>query len=255
MPGSVQDAQLRQKAAEAGIAGLEEEEKGGGKEAAMGKAALQAAGESAGVRDAALINIENLVTKFKNSVGPLAKPGMLPAILSVVQEGVSAGNFGQVGMPGIEKAVRQLGGGQAEIDAAQELGREFATIQLNNSRSFLKGQGAVSDAERRLIAMMSGTTGDSPGAIKRFVQWQRKLASYDEAIWNDYIKWRKVNKAAKFEDFTLSDTYQNRRKAYTQELVKLAKSPLPIESEKPSGAKKSLDSHPGRALLDKYPKR
>jgi hypothetical protein len=178
---------------------------------------------------------------------------MLPAVLTVIQDGISAGNFGQVGMQGIAQAVRQIGGTQADIDAAQELGREFSKMQLANAQSFLKGQGAVSDAERRLIADMSGKTGDSPAAIRRFMQWEKAAAEYDRDLYKDYIAWKSANRGASFEDFKLLPKTMEKSEKYAKELLKIADQPLPTADK--SKANKSLDSHPGRALLDKYPKR
>lgn len=252
-PGTKEDLSLREKLGEAKIAGVAEESKETGKEAGMSQNAMNMAGKTAPIRLASIQNVSNIIERHTSAAGPLSKPGMLPAILTVVQDGISAGNFGQVGMPGIEKAVRQLGGGQAEIDAAQELGREFAKMQLANAQSFLKGQGAVSDAERRLISEMSGRTGDSPTAIKRFMQWEKKAAEYDRDLHKDYTAWRRANRGASFEDFKLTSSYTEKSEKYAKDLIDLANQPLPVAAK--PGAKKSLDSHPGRALLDKYPKR
>jgi hypothetical protein len=252
-PGTKEDLELKTRLGEAKIAGVAEESKETGKEAGMSQNAMNMAGKTAPIRLASIQNVSNIIERHTSAAGPLSKPGMLPAILTVVQDGISAGNFGQVGMPGIEKAVRQLGGGQAEIDAAQELGREFAKMQLANAQSFLKGQGAVSDAERRLISEMSGRTGDSPTAIKRFMQWEKKAAEYDRDLHKDYTAWRRANRGASFEDFKLTSSYTEKSEKYAKDLIDLANQPLPVAAK--PGAKKSLDSHPGRSLLDKYPKR
>lgn len=252
-PGTKEDLELKQKLGEAKIAGVAEESKEVGKEAGMSQNAMNMAGKTAPIRLASIQNVSNIIDRHTKAAGPLSKPGMLPAVLTVVQDGISAGNFGQVGMPGIEKAVRQLGGGQAEIDAAQELGREFAKMQLANAQSFLKGQGAVSDAERRLISEMSGRTGDSPTAIRRFMQWEKKAAEYDRDLHKDYTAWRRANRGASFEDFKLTPSYEQKSARYAKDLIELANQPLPVAAK--PGAKKSLDSHPARAIIDLYPKR
>jgi hypothetical protein len=252
-PVSKEELDLRVDLGKAKIAGIAEESKEVGKEAGMSQNAMNMAGKTAPIRLASIQNVSNIIDRHTKAAGPLSKPGMLPAVLTVVQDGISAGNFGQVGMPGIEKAVRQLGGGQAEIDAAQELGREFAKMQLANAQSFLKGQGAVSDAERRLISDMSGRTGDSPTAIRRFMQWEKKAAEYDRDLHKDYTAWRRANRGASFEEFKLTPSYEEKSARYAKDLIELANQPLPVAAK--PGAKKSLDSHPGRSLLDKYPKR
>ena len=225
---------------------------GQGKELATDEALIKTAGVKSGDRLAAIQNITNIVGGNPKAVGPLAKPGVTPAVLTIIRDGISAGNLGQVGVPGIEAAVRNIGGSQTDINAAIELDREFAALQLANSQSFLKGQGAVSDAERRLIALMSGKSGDSPEAILRYMQWQRKRAEFDADIYKDYINEKR--KGTPFENFIISPKHQAKMQKYSQDLLDLANQPL-ASAPKPSGAKKSLESHPGRALLDKYPKR
>jgi hypothetical protein len=144
---------------------------------------------------------------------------------------------------------------QATINAAKELTREYAGLNLANAQSFLKGQGAVSDAERRLISQMSGSASDPPGAAKRFMAFQQKKAAYDQKLYNEvYLPWRRKNMDADFREFLYNNPeFLKRREQYGKDLIALAKTP--IEPVKPSGAKKSVDTHPGRALLDKYPKR
>jgi hypothetical protein len=252
-PESKEGVALQQKAGEAEINVREHGGRKRQEQLVMDENAIDMAGKTSKTRLASIENVSNIIERHTGAAGPLSKPGMLPAILTVVQDGISAGNFGQVGMPGIEKAVRQLGGGQVEIDAAQELGREFAKMQLANAQTFLKGQGAVSDAERELIKQMSGRTGDSPNAIRRFMQWEKKAAEYDRDLHKDYTAWRRANRGASFEDFKLTSSYMEKSEKYAKDLIDLANQPLPVAAK--PGAKKSLDSHPGRALLDKYPKR
>ncbi len=144
---------------------------------------------------------------------------------------------------------------QATIDAARELAREYAGLNLANAQSFLKGQGQVSNAERQLVAQMSGSPSDSPGAARRFMAWQKKKAEYDKKLFDEvYLPWRRKNRDTDFREFMYNNPeFLKRREQYGKELLALAKAP--IEPVKPAGAKKSLDTHPGRSLLDKYPKR
>ena len=252
-PGAKEDLELKQKLGEAKIAKVEAESRQRGDELSLNESALDMAGRTSKNRLASIQNVSNIIDRHTKALGPLSKPGMLPAVLTVIQDGISAGNFGQVGMQGIAQAVRQIGGTQADIDAAQELGREFAKMQLANAQSFLKGQGAVSDAERRLIADMSGKTGDSPAAIRRFMQWEKAAAEYDRDLYKDYIVWKSANRGASFEDFKLLPKTMEKSEKYAKELLKIADQPLPT-ADKPK-AKKSLDSHPARAIIDLYPKR
>lgn len=250
---------LRQKAGEKELAVQEERQKLRAKDVELKEAEIEKAGETSGNRLATIENINNIIARHANAAGPLAKPGLVPAILGTLATGFSVGNFGSLSVPGIEEAVIKIGAmkgqDQATINAARELAREYAGLNLANAQSFLKGQGAVSDAERRLISQMSGSASDPPGAAKRFMAFQQKKAEYDKKLFDEvYLPWRRKNMNADFREFMYNNPeFLKRREQYGKDLLALAKTP--IEPVKPAGAKKSVDTHPGRALLDKYPKR
>ena len=258
-PESKEGVALQQKAGEKELNVQEERQKLRAKEVELKESEIEKAGETAGDRLATIENIKNILDRHVNASGPLAKPGLIPAILGTLASGFTLGNFGSLSVPGIEQAVLKIGAmkgqDQATIDAAKELTREYAGLNLANAQSFLKGQGAVSDAERELIKQMSGSASDSPGAARRFMAFQQKKAEYNKKIFDEvYLPWRRQNMNADFREFLYNNPeFLKRREQYGQDLKALANSP--IGSEKPPQAKKSLDSHPGRALLDKYPKR
>jgi hypothetical protein len=250
---------LRQRAGEVELAVQQERRNLRAKDVELKEAEIEKAGETAGGRLATVENINNIIARHSNAAGPLAKPGLVPAILGTLATGFQLGNFGSLSVPAIEQAVIQIGAmkgqDQATINAAKELTREYAGLNLANAQSFLKGQGAVSDAERRLISQMSGSASDPPGAAKRFMAFQQKKAEYDKKLFDEvYLPWRRQNMNADFREFMYNNPeFLKRREQYGKDLLALAKTP--IEPVKPAGAKKSLDTHPGRSLLDKYPKR
>ena len=250
---------LRQRAGEVELAVQQERRNLRSKEIELKESEIEKAGETADDRLVSIQNINNILDRHSNAAGPLAKPGLVPAILGTLATGFSVGNFGSLSVPGIEEAVIKIGAmkGQdvATINAARELAREYAGLNLANAQSFLKGQGAVSDAERRLISQMSGSASDPPGAARRFMAFQKKKAEYNKQIYQEvYLPWRNENPNADFREFMYKNPEFLKRKAqYGKDLMAIAQSP--IESGKPPSAKKSLDTHPGRSLLDKYPKR
>jgi hypothetical protein len=258
-PESREANALRQRAGEVELAVQQERRNLRAKEIELKESEIEKAGETADDRLVSIQNINNILDRHSNAAGPLAKPGLVPAILGTLATGFSVGNFGSLSVPGIEEAVIKIGAmkgqDQATINAAKELAREYAGLNLANAQSFLKGQGAVSDAERRLISQMSGSASDPPGAARRFMAFQKKKAEYNKQIYKEvYLPWRNENPNADFREFMYKNPeFLKRREQYGKDLMAIAQSP--IESGKPPSAKKSLDTHPGRALLDKYPKR
>lgn len=159
----------------------------------------------------------------RNAAGVLAKPGPAAALATLVKEGISAGNFGNVGFKGLESAVRQASGDQKTIDAAQKLAKEFASMQLNIAKRDLKGQGAVSDNERLIVAHVTGDIANSPKVIDDFMRWNRARTEYDRQVYDAHRRFEKANPNGSYRDFELSDEFRRLEDAYiakTDEMVK-----------------------------------
>lgn len=150
----------------------------------------------------------------RNAVGVLAKPGPAAALATLVKEGISAGNFGNVGFKGLETAVRNAGGDQKTIDAAQKLAKEFASMQLNIAKRDLKGQGAVSDNERLIVAHVTGDISNSPKVIDDFMKWNRARTQYDRDVYEAHRRFETANPNARYQQFELSDEFRRLEDAY-----------------------------------------
>ena len=156
------------------------------------------------------------------AVGVFNKPGVVSAFGKILSEGVQAGNFGAVSFKGLEDAVRAAGGNQKTIDAAQSLARDFAQMQLNIAKRDLKGQGAVSDNERAIVAKVTGSTANSPEVLKDFTRWNRVRNTFDKNVGDALQDWEKTNPNQSYTKFKESDVYKKLENDYiakTDELV------------------------------------
>jgi hypothetical protein len=148
------------------------------------------------------------------AVGVFNKPGVVSAFGKILSEGVQAGNFGAVSFKGLEDAVRAAGGDQKTIDAAQSLARDFAQMQLNIAKRDLKGQGAVSDNERAIVAKVTGSTANSPEVLKDFTRWNRVRNTFDKQVGDALQDWEKVNPNQSYTKFKESDVYKKLENDY-----------------------------------------
>lgn len=138
--------------------------------------------------------------------GVLQRPDLLSGALNAIKQGATVGNY-NVNFPGVENLVRQTGGTDADVTAANLAIREFAKLQLNASR-LIQGQGSVSDAERVLLAQVAGSASDDPRTIKELVKWGKARAEFDKELgdaWKDYKV--KTRGAGSFRDFYISPEY------------------------------------------------
>ena len=169
------------------------------------------------------IDTGNSISRIENTlntpegaraVGVFNKPGVVSAFGKILSEGIQAGNFGSVSFKGLEDAVRVAGGDQATIDAAQRLARDFAQMQLNIAKRDLKGQGAVSDNERRIVEHVTGSTSNSPEVLKDFTRWNRVRNTFDKDVGDALQKWEKTNPGQSYYRFKESDDYKTLENAY-----------------------------------------
>jgi len=123
----------------------------------------------------------------KGAFGVLNKPGVLNAIAVAVAQFLDKGSFGTAGL---EQAVRTAGGTEKEIEAASYVASVQGHLQLMAAQDFLKGQGAVSDAERRLIANLVGSLSDTPRSVAMKAKVVEARANFDQLVADAFYEWR-----------------------------------------------------------------
>jgi hypothetical protein len=182
------------------------------------------------------------------AVGVFNKPGVVSAFGKILQEGIQAGNFGSVSFKGLEDAVRAAGGDQKTIDAAQRLARDFAQMQLNIAKRDLKGQGAVSDNERRIVEHVTGSASNSPEVLKEFTRWNRVRNTFDKQVGDALQNWEETHPNQSYTKFKQSDEYKKLENDYIAKTNEMA-------SRMGIGGKKSTPSDTGNKAneyLKKY---
>jgi hypothetical protein len=208
------------------------------KEAEVKRTEVLNARESSIETGNAIGRIENILNTPEGikAVGVFNKPGVVSAFGQILSEGIQAGNFGSVKFTGLENAVRAAGGDQKTIDAAQSLARDFAQMQLNIAKRDLKGQGAVSDNERAIVAKVTGSTANSPEVLKDFTRWNRIRNTFDKQVGDALQNWEEKNPGQSYTRFKESDTYKNLENNYISKTDEMA-SKMGISGKKaaPSG--------------------
>lgn len=192
MPSSAniqQQMDIEKKEAEARIAGRQKEFEKIGEKAGLQVDAIETAHRDYATNKASYEKIGKLVESNPFAFGVLQRPDILSGALNAIKQGATVGNY-NVSLPGVENIVRQAGGTDADVTAANLAIREFARLQLNASR-LIQGQGSVSDAERQLLAQTAGSASDDPRTIKELVKWGKARADFDYEMgeaWKAYIK-------------------------------------------------------------------
>jgi hypothetical protein len=149
-----------------------EQTKTGQEFAAKHAAAIQAA-ENAPEDLANSKYIRNIITNNPKAFGVLQHPTVLSALGTAISEGINTPGAGYTHVSSVDDAIRKAmpGAQESDIVAAQKAAQKFAELQLNKAKVVLKGQGSVSDNERRLVADMTGNIKNSPAALRDMLTW------------------------------------------------------------------------------------
>jgi hypothetical protein len=134
----------------------------------------------------------------QGAFGVLNKPGVLNAMAVAVAQFLDRGSFGSAGL---EAAVRTAGGTEKELQAASYVVSLQGQLQLMAAQDYLKGQGAVSDAERRLIANLVGNLSDTPKSVAMKAKVIEARANFDQLVADAYYEYEKDNPTGTVQDF------------------------------------------------------
>lgn len=152
----------------------------------------------------------------KGAFGVLAKPGILPAVLSAAQEGIKVGPY-NIGIAGIEDAVRKAGGTQTEIDAATAVARNLSELELAFSQAF-KGQGQVTENERLIVRQVGPKLSDSPKVAMLKSESVMARADFDSKNQELFNKWQEQNPNGLFGQYKSSPQYKALENSYSEKL-------------------------------------
>lgn len=182
--------------------------------------------------------------KTSGAFGILDKPGILPAIGKLVSEGISVGGY-SIGIPAIEDALRTAGATPAEIEASKIAAQKYAMAQLAVAKADLKGEGAVSDAERRTVASVTGSLRDSPKVAMFNAEILQAHGRFNKETQKIYYAWEDKHPNMPFERFLASPEYERHLDNYNNYLGKLEDKYLPSSKKsesKPASRKQSFTS-------------
>ena len=138
--------------------------------------------------------------------GILSKPGVMNAFAVAVTEGMNLGGT-QFNFPGLESAIRLANPKATEdqIRAVSIYAQAQSILQLMASQQYYKGQGQVSDAERRLVTNLVGSASDSPKAIAMKAKVVEARANYDKLVADAFYRFEDKNPTGTFQDFVQKD--------------------------------------------------
>ena len=188
------------------------------------KNAMQTAYSNSDENLANIHDINNLALTHPKAFGVLQHPTVLSAIGEMFKSGVQDGVIGSHHISAIEDAIRRASPGisEADLTAAQEVVQKLSQLELNASKTYLKGQGAVSDNERLLISRLTGNISNSPQALRDIMAWNEARTNFDKAIGTAHDKWEDDYPNQSYRNFEKTDEYKSIKNSYKQQIDALA---------------------------------
>jgi len=173
--------------------------------------------------------------KTRNAFGVLQQNNIQSAIMGAISDGIKTQN-GSIQFAGIEDAVRKITGTQEEVNAALQAARYYAELELNYARTYLKGQGAVSDNERKIVSKIGGSLSDSAQVAAAKAETVKARAQYDKQVSDLYYQWEKKNPGKMVKDFERDPRYAELQSQFDEYMGKLADKYFPGTPTKPSAS-------------------
>lgn len=164
-----------------------------GKNAAETGAAIDKAGLSAGDDYVLASEIVKIATDntMQEMFGVLQRGGVAPFILRQLENAVNAGQFGTIGVKDLSDNLAKAGATPEQIAKYDRMVRNLATAELKFAQTYLKGQGAVSDAERELIKKAVGSASGNPARVLALQgQIMQERARFDADMAKAYDAYR-----------------------------------------------------------------
>jgi hypothetical protein len=119
--------------------------------------------------------------------------------------------------------LEQSGLTNTEIQALQNFATIEAKFSLTSARTYLKGQGSVSNMERDLVSQLGTKASDRPEVIQMKADAIELRADFDKKLYLAYDAWRDKNEHAPMRKFVTSTEYDKVVDNYATDGQKLIK--------------------------------
>jgi hypothetical protein len=201
------------------------------------KERAQVLGKAAGEKEASLeqedknarrifgstTRILDLLKQSPNFVGIFARPGVVAAIGNLIDNAIRTSS-GTLEMKGFQDSMRSLmpGATQKDLDNVQNIASEIAEIELNFSRMYFQGQGAVTEGERKIVRAIPGSISNSPEVLKTRANLLKARSQFDIDVVDAFRQWRDKNPGKSYFTFEReSELYKEIKKNFEQETERL----------------------------------
>lgn len=173
-------------------------------------------GEISGEREANLPNIESsarstiastqrlqkLLDASPNAFGIFSNPTLTSAFGKLIQEGIQTPK-GSLNFGGFEEAVLRAMPRikKQDLDNYRRAVAELSEIELGYTQTYMKGQGAITEGERKIVGTLGGKVSDSAPMIRSRSELIQARAQYEVDAVNAFRRWQDKNPGKSYLEF------------------------------------------------------
>jgi ribosomal protein S16 len=171
-------------------------------------------GRNAGEKSIRLTDAARIVNDptMKEMFGVLERGGVLGPITKFVAGGIQMGTLGSLKFGEMEGALRNAGATDTQIANVHRIETVLKQQELEYAKTYLKGQGAVSDNERNIVKQAIGSIQQPAEQLRLMVNIMQERAAFDNKMYQEFNAYRKAVKDpyASFEKFTVDSPAADR---------------------------------------------
>lgn len=154
-------------------------------------------------------NAQRLIDAGGSAIGVFSNPTFGDAIGTLVAEGIKLGPNAQISVPAVREAVVRMDPNvtQKELNARVQLMAELANIELLFRKTYLGGQGAVSNMEGEVVRRLGGDVEMNPDVLREKMKLLNVRADFDLRRVEAWRQHKKKNPNARYVDWVNSDEF------------------------------------------------
>lgn len=199
---SVQERKERERQQEIEQAEATQRAKKLGEESAIKEANLPQVESSSRSTIASTIRLQKLLDASPTAFGIFSNPTLASAFAKLIQEGIQTPK-GSFNFGGFEEAVLRAMPRikKQDLDNYRRAVAELAEIELGYTQTYMKGQGAITEGERKIVGTLGGKVSDSAPMIRSRSELIQARAQYEVDAVNAFRRWQDKNPGKSYLEF------------------------------------------------------
>jgi hypothetical protein len=126
--------------------------------------------------------------------------------------GIQVGTLGSIKFSEYEAALRNAGATDKQIADLHRVETVLKQQEMEYAKTYLKGQGSVSDNERRIVQQAIGSIHQPAAQLRTMLRIMQERSEFDNKMFQEFNAYRKQTKDpyASFEKFTVDSPAADR---------------------------------------------